>query len=77
MPVRILSEAANSDEASADTVAPVEDVHQLRVSIPDIEPEVWRRIHVYSQTPLSGLHAVIQVAMGWDDAPEKSISRVP
>jgi hypothetical protein len=36
--------------------------------MPDIEPVVWRRIHVYSHTPLSGLHAVIQVAMGWDDA---------
>ncbi|MEU9480780.1 plasmid pRiA4b ORF-3 family protein [Streptomyces sp. NPDC048191] len=46
----------------------METVHQLRVSMPDIEPVVWRRIHVYSHTPLSGLHAVIQVAMGWDDA---------
>ncbi|WP_189135158.1 plasmid pRiA4b ORF-3 family protein [Wenjunlia tyrosinilytica] len=46
----------------------MESVHQLRVSMPGIEPEVWRRIHVYSHTPLSGLHAVIQVAMGWDDA---------
>ncbi|MBI0311609.1 plasmid pRiA4b ORF-3 family protein [Streptomyces javensis] len=45
----------------------METVHQLRVSMPDIEPVVWRRIHLYSQTPLSGLHAVIQVAMGWDD----------
>ncbi|MFJ9846332.1 plasmid pRiA4b ORF-3 family protein [Kitasatospora sp. NPDC101155] len=43
-------------------------VHQLKVTMPDIEPVVWRRIHVYSHTPLSGLHAVIQVAMGWDDA---------
>ncbi|WP_331747965.1 plasmid pRiA4b ORF-3 family protein (plasmid) [Streptomyces sp. NBC_00873] len=46
----------------------METVHQLRVSMPDIEPVVWRRIHVYSHIPLSGLHAVIQVAMGWDDA---------
>ncbi|MDW8803677.1 plasmid pRiA4b ORF-3 family protein [Streptomyces scabiei] len=46
----------------------METVHQLRVSMPDIEPVVWRRIHVYSHTPLSGLHAVIQVAMGWDDS---------
>lgn len=52
----------------ADTVALVETVHQLRVSMPDIEPVVWRRIHLYSRTPLSGLHAVMQVAMGWDDS---------
>ncbi|MFI1585553.1 hypothetical protein [Embleya sp. NPDC020630] len=29
---------------------------------------MWRWIHIRSHTPLSGLHAVIQVAMGWDDA---------
>jgi hypothetical protein len=46
----------------------VEAVHQLKVTMSDIEPVVWRRVHVYSETPLSGLHAVIQVAMGWDDA---------
>jgi hypothetical protein len=46
----------------------VENVHQLKVSMPEIEPVVWRRIHVHSHTPLSGLHAVIQVAMGWDDS---------
>lgn len=44
----------------------METVHQLKVSMPDIEPVVWRRIHVYSHIPLSGLHAVIQAAMGWD-----------
>ncbi|MGO4417231.1 hypothetical protein AB4Z54_00240 [Streptomyces sp. MCAF7] len=42
-------------------------MHQLKVSMPEIEPVVWRRIHVLSRTPLSGLHAVIQVSMGWDD----------
>ncbi|MCQ8194641.1 plasmid pRiA4b ORF-3 family protein [Streptomyces rugosispiralis] len=46
----------------------METVHQLRVSMPDIEPVVWRRIHIYSHTTMYGLHAVIQVAMGWDDA---------
>ncbi|MBV6700222.1 plasmid pRiA4b ORF-3 family protein [Kitasatospora aureofaciens] len=46
----------------------METVHQLKVTMPDIEPVVWRRIHVYSHTPLSGLHALIQATMGWDDA---------
>ncbi|WP_331756260.1 plasmid pRiA4b ORF-3 family protein (plasmid) [Streptomyces sp. NBC_01590] len=46
----------------------MESVHQLKVWMPDIEPMVWRRVHVYSHTPLFGLHAVIQAAMGWDDA---------
>jgi hypothetical protein len=43
-------------------------VHQLKVTLQEISPPIWRRIHVYSHTPLSGLHAVIQVAMGWDDS---------
>ena len=43
-------------------------VHQLKVTLQGINPPIWRRIHLYSRTPLSGLHAVIQVAMGWDDS---------
>ena len=51
------------------TVTPVEPtVHQLKVTLQEISPPIWRRIHLYSHTPLSGLHAVIQVAMGWDDS---------
>ncbi|MFG3207951.1 plasmid pRiA4b ORF-3 family protein [Streptomyces sp. NPDC048192] len=46
----------------------MDSVHQIRVWMPEIEPVVWRRIHVYSHTTMYGLHAVIQVAMGWDDS---------
>ncbi|MFD4143035.1 plasmid pRiA4b ORF-3 family protein [Streptomyces sp. NPDC058572] len=42
-------------------------VHQIKVTLQGIEPAVWRRLHVPSGAPLSGLHAVIQVAMGWED----------
>lgn len=42
-------------------------VHQIKVTLQGIEPAVWRRLHVPSGIPLSGLHAVIQVVMGWED----------
>lgn len=53
---------------AAATVVPVAaTVHQIRVTLQGMEPTVWRRLHVPSDVPLSGLHAVIQVAMGWED----------
>jgi hypothetical protein len=42
-----------------------ETVHQLEVTLEDVEPLVWRRIEVPSSITLAGLHAVIQRAMGW------------
>jgi Plasmid pRiA4b ORF-3-like protein len=42
-----------------------ETVHQLEVTLEDVEPLVWRRIEVPSLITLAGLHAVIQRAMGW------------
>ena len=42
-------------------------VHQLEVTLDDVEPPVWRRIEVPSSITLAGLHTVIQQAMGWQD----------
>jgi hypothetical protein len=42
-------------------------VHQLDVTLDDIEPRIWRRIEVPSTITLAGLHGVIQRAMGWQD----------
>jgi Plasmid pRiA4b ORF-3-like protein len=40
-------------------------VHQLDVTLNDIEPRIWRRIEVPSSITLAALHDVIQRAMGW------------
>jgi hypothetical protein len=42
-------------------------VHELRVTLLDVSPPVWRRLRVPSALPLSTLHTVLQVAFGWED----------
>jgi hypothetical protein len=42
-------------------------VHELRVTLLDVTPTVWRLIRVPSALPLSTVHAVIQLAFGWED----------
>ncbi len=40
-------------------------VYQLKVSLRDIKPPIWRRLQVESSITLSQLHLIIQAAMGW------------
>ena len=40
-------------------------IYQLKVTIRDIRPPIWRRVLVESSTTLSQLHLIIQAAMGW------------
>ena len=42
-------------------------IARLRISLEEIEPEIWRRVEVPLAVPLKGLHDVIQAAMGWED----------
>lgn len=44
-----------------------DDVFQLKISLLDIRPLIYRRIQVRQDLPLSDLHRVIQIAMGWTD----------
>src|SRR4051794_8899446 len=41
-------------------------VYQLKVTLKDIKPPIWRRLLVPDCT-LTGLHEVIQAAMGWEN----------
>lgn len=43
------------------------DVYQLKVTLAEIEPPVWRQLEVSGDITLSKLHSVIQLAMGWLD----------
>lgn len=40
-------------------------VHQLKVTLRDVEPPVWRRVIVPSDTKLSTLAPILLDAMGW------------
>lgn len=42
-------------------------VHQLKVTLRDVRPPVWRRIQVPSDFTFGDLHCVLQAAMGWED----------
>jgi len=42
-------------------------VYQLKISLNNIRPLIWRRILVPGIMPLGRLHDVIQVVMGWQD----------
>jgi hypothetical protein len=42
-------------------------VYQIKVSLDDIRPPVWRRFVVPGGATLSKLHNILQVVMGWED----------
>src|SRR6266542_1708782 len=42
-------------------------VYQLKVSLRDISPLIWRRLLVTSDTSIAHLHSMLQTVMGWAD----------
>jgi hypothetical protein len=42
--------------------------HTLLVTLLDVTPPVWRRLVVPSALPLSLVHHIVQIAMGWQEA---------
>jgi hypothetical protein len=47
---------------------PIPQVYQIKVTLLDSKPPIWRRLLVSSETTLFQLHNIIQAAMGWDDS---------
>lgn len=43
------------------------NVYQLKATIVETKPPVWRRVVVAEDITLSGLHDVLQAAFGWWD----------
>lgn len=43
-------------------------IYQVKITLQDIEPPIWRRLLVSSNMTLAKFHKVIQAAMGWSDA---------
>lgn len=44
------------------------DVFQLKVTLTEIDPPIWRRLLVPGNISLFKLHEIIQVAMGWTNS---------
>jgi hypothetical protein len=42
-------------------------VYQLRVVLRGVSPLIWRRLLVRSNSTIAGLHATLQIALGWSD----------
>jgi hypothetical protein len=42
-------------------------VYELKISLAEVEPEVWRVFQLPASVPLRKLHKVIQHVMGWED----------
>lgn len=43
-------------------------LYQLKVTLIDTKPAIWRRFQVKKETTMRKLHQVLQIVMGWDDA---------
>ena len=46
---------------------PHEPLLQLKLTLRDIEPPIWRRLLVPGSVTLLRLHRIFQIAMGWED----------
>jgi hypothetical protein len=42
-------------------------VYQIKVTLRDSQPPIWRRIQVSSDITLAKLHGILQLVMGWED----------
>lgn len=47
---------------------PTDLVYQLKVTLKGSHPPIWRRLQVRGDIPLSRLHRVLQIVMGWTDS---------
>lgn len=43
-------------------------IYQLKITLKDIRPPIWRRVQVTSDKTLGKLHQIIQEAMGWTNS---------
>jgi hypothetical protein len=48
----------------ADTTS--DTIYQLKVTLKDIQPPIWRRVLVRNGITLGELHRILQAAMGWE-----------
>jgi hypothetical protein len=47
---------------------PTPPIYQLKITLTEIDPPIWRRVRVSSSIKLCCLHSAFQVVMGWTDS---------
>jgi hypothetical protein len=45
-----------------------QSIYQLKITLKDCRPPIWRRVQVRSNSTLADLHWVIQRSMGWENS---------
>ena len=50
------------------TTKPMPSIYELKITLLEIEPPIWRRIQVPSTLLLCCLHDAIQAVVGWTDS---------
>lgn len=45
----------------------IASIYQIKITLQECKPPIWRRIQVIGDTTLYQLHEIIQVAMGWEN----------
>lgn len=64
-----LLEEPSHRKRSRSQVVPLETpIYQVKITLEESKPPIWRRILVRSDVTLGKLHDIIQVAMGWTDS---------
>jgi len=43
-------------------------IYQIKITLTDTQPAIWRRIQVPGNTTLANLHSILQVVMGWTNS---------
>ncbi len=46
---------------------PEPSIYQIKVALQGISPMIWRRLLIPSDSTISDLHYIFQIAMGWND----------
>ncbi|MBN2107187.1 MAG: plasmid pRiA4b ORF-3 family protein [Deltaproteobacteria bacterium] len=50
------------------TVQALRNIYQIKVTLKDTTPPIWRRLRVQSDIKLKKLHVALQIALGWTDS---------
>lgn len=53
--------------AKASAKPTAKSIYQLKITLRGSKPPIWRRVQTVGGVTLAELHAIIQVAMGWND----------